>query len=170
LGPDGQHAYFQLLHQGTHLVPADLIGTRRCEVSLPRAQKHHQLVLANLLAQASALSCGRNHDETLAALSASGLPPQEAARLAPHRTFTGNVPVSLLWLDMLDAASLGALIALYEHKVFVQAAIWGIHAYDQWGVELGKAIASAMQAYLARREVPKEMDPAGAATLASLVG
>ncbi|KAI3599723.1 Glucose-6-phosphate isomerase [Cupriavidus necator H850] len=80
------------------------------------------------------------------------------------------MPVSLLWLDMLDAASLGALIALYEHKVFVQAAIWGIHAYDQWGVELGKAIASAMQACLARREVPKEMDPAGAATLASLVG
>ncbi|EYS93156.1 glucose-6-phosphate isomerase [Cupriavidus sp. SK-4] len=170
LGLDGQHAYFQLLHQGTHLVPADLIGTRRCEVPLPQAQKHHQLVLANLLAQASALSCGRTHDETLAALSASGLPPQEAELLAPHRTFPGNVPVSLLWLDTLDAASLGALIALYEHKVFVQAAIWGIHAYDQWGVELGKAIASDMQGCLARREVPKEMDPVGAATLASLVG
>ncbi len=80
------------------------------------------------------------------------------------------MPVSLLWLDTLDAAPLGALIALYEHKVFVQAAIRGIHAYDQWGVELGKAIASDMQGCLARREVPKEMDPVGAATLASLVG
>lgn len=169
LGLDGQHAYFQLLHQGTHLVPADLIGTRRCEVPLPQAQQHHQLVLANLLAQASALSCGRTHEETLAALLACGLPPEEAARLAPHRTFPGNVPVSLLWLDTLDAASLGALIALYEHKVFVQAAIWDIHAYDQWGVELGKTIAAEMQACLTRREAPGGLDPSSKATLAALI-
>ncbi len=168
LGIDGQHAYFQLLHQGKHLVPVDFIGVRHDDTPLPLAQDHHRVVTANLIAQTRALGFGRDHDETLAELLAAGLAPSEAARLAPHRTFPGNVPSHVVWLDRLDPASLGALIALYEHKVFTQAAIWGIHAFDQWGVELGKKAVREVYPLLDGAAIPQTLDPATRETLRAL--
>lgn len=145
LGIDGQHAYFQLLHQGTHRVPVDFIGVTNEDTPLPLAAEHHRVVLLNLRAQAQALAEGRDEASTRALLLAQGLSAAEAAALAPHRSFRGNVPSNLLWLPDLSPQTLGALVALYEHKVFCQAALWGIHAYDQWGVELGKTMAKAME-------------------------
>ncbi len=145
LGIDGQHAYFQLIHQGTHLVPIDFIGLREEHTPLPLAAEHHRVVMLNMQAQAQALAIGRTQEETLDVLLQSGLTAEEAKRLAPHRSFSGNIPSSTVWMDALTPRTLGALIALYEHKVFCQAAIWGIHAYDQWGVELGKTIAKEIE-------------------------
>ena len=148
LGIDGQHAYFQLLHQGQHRVPVEFVGVESEDVALadlPLAAEHHRVVNLNLRAQAEALAKGRGEADTLASLLASGLTEPQAQALVAHRSFPGNVPNSTLWLDALTPSRLGALIALYEHKVFVQAAIWGINAYDQWGVELGKTMAQAME-------------------------
>jgi glucose-6-phosphate isomerase len=145
LGIDGQHAYFQLLHQGTHRVPVEFVGITAEDAPLPLAAEHHRVVNLNLRAQAQALALGRDEAATLAALKAEGLSDADAQALAAQRSFAGNVPSSTLWLDALTPHRLGALIALYEHKVFVQAAIWGINAYDQWGVELGKTMAKAME-------------------------
>ncbi len=129
-GTNGQHAFFQLMHQGTRVVPADFIGF--CQ-SLNPMGDHHDLLTANLLAQTEALAFGRTADEVRAA----GVP--EA--LVAHRTFPGDRPSSTLLVDRLTPASLGRLIALYEHKVAVQAAVWDINAFDQFGVELGKELA-----------------------------
>jgi glucose-6-phosphate isomerase len=148
LGIDGQHAYFQLLHQGQHRVPVEFVGVQSEDVALadlPLAAEHHRVVNLNLRAQAEALAKGRGEADTLASLLASGLTEAQAQALVAHRSFPGNVPNSTLWLDTLSPSRLGSLIALYEHKVFVQAAIWGINAYDQWGVELGKTMAQAME-------------------------
>ena len=145
LGIDGQHAYFQLIHQGTHLVPIDFIGLREEHTPLPLAAEHHRVVMLNMQAQAQALAIGRTQEETLNVLLQNGLTAEVAKRLAPHRSFSGNIPSSSVWMDALTPRTLGALIALYEHKVFCQAAIWGIHAYDQWGVELGKTIAKEIE-------------------------
>ena len=144
LGINGQHAYFQLIHQGRHLVPIDFIGLRTERSPLPLADEHHRVALLNLRAQAQALAIGRNAEETAAALRAEGWSESEVQRLTPHRTYRGNVPSSVLWMDSLTPYTLGSLLALYEHKVFCQAAIWGIHAYDQWGVELGKTVAQQL--------------------------
>ena len=140
-GIDGQHAYFQLLHQGTQRMPIDFIGAQHDATPLPLASEHHRITLLNLRAQAQALATGRTPEATKAMLQAQGL---DAEHLTPHRSFPGNVPSNILWLPKLDPDHLGALIAAYEHKVFYQAAIWGIHAYDQWGVELGKTLAQSM--------------------------
>jgi glucose-6-phosphate isomerase len=145
LGIDGQHAYFQLLHQGTHRVPVEFIGVLSDDTPLPLAAEHHRVVNLNLRAQAQALAVGRTEAETVKALLAEGLDEASAQAMAAQRSFEGNVPCSLIWLDALTPHTLGALIALYEHKVFTQAAIWGINAYDQWGVELGKTMAKAME-------------------------
>lgn len=145
LGIDGQHAYFQLLHQGTHRVPVEFIGVESEDAPVPLAAEHHRVVNLNLRAQAQALAVGRDEAATVAALKAEGLPDDQARAMAAQRSFAGNVPSSTLWLDALTPHRLGALIALYEHKVFVQAAIWGINAYDQWGVELGKTMAKALE-------------------------
>jgi glucose-6-phosphate isomerase len=145
LGNDGQHAYFQLLHQGSHLVPVDFIGVRHGYAGMPLSAEHQRVVLLNMQAQAQALALGRSPEDTLQQLVADGLSLEQARALAPHRSFAGNVPSSTLWMDQLTPYALGALIALYEHKVFCQAAVWGIHAYDQWGVELGKTMALALE-------------------------
>ncbi|QHE87063.1 glucose-6-phosphate isomerase [Hydrogenophaga sp. BPS33] len=144
LGIDGQHAYFQLIHQGMHTVPVDFIGVENEDTPLPMAATHHEVVNLNLRAQAEAMARGRSQADTQAMLQKEGLSAAEARTLAPHRSFEGNIPSHILWLDRLDPARLGALIALYEHKVFTQAAIWRINAYDQWGVELGKTMAKAL--------------------------
>jgi len=145
LGIDGQHAYFQLVHQGRHAIPVDLIGVLSEDTPLPLAAQHHAVVNLNLRAQAQAMALGRTLEQTEAQLLQDGADAETAHALAPHRAFPGDIPSHLIWLDRLDPQRLGALIALYEHKVFCQAAIWGINAFDQWGVELGKSMAKAME-------------------------
>ena len=132
-GTNGQHAFFQLLHQGTRLVPADLIGFNRSNYAHPG---HHDLLMANLFAQGEALAFGRSADEVRAA----GV----AEDLVAHRTFTGNRPTTTILADRLTPSVLGQLIALYEHKVLTQGAIWDVNSFDQWGVELGKSLAQAI--------------------------
>ena len=145
LGMDGQHAFYQLIHQGQHRIAVDFIGVRTDDTPLPLAADHLALVNRNLLAQAEAMARGRSLDDTLALLRRQGMDEAAAQALAPHRRFDGNTPSHVFWLDRLDPASLGALAALFEHKVFCQAALWNINAYDQWGVELGKTLARAME-------------------------
>jgi glucose-6-phosphate isomerase len=140
LGIEGQHAYFQLLHQGQHRVPLDFVGVRVDPTPLPLAPEQHRVVHDNLRAQRLALAQGRDEASTRQLLREQGLDENAVDRLAPHRTYPGNTPSSVLWLDEMTPHHLGALIALYEHKVFCQAALWGICAFDQWGVELGKTL------------------------------
>ena len=130
-GTNGQHAYYQLIHQGTRLIPCDFIGF--CRSLNPRGA-HHDLLASNLFAQTEALAFGKTAEE----VQAEGVPPA----LVPHRTFPGNHPTNTLLLDQLTPALFGKLIALYEHKVFVQGWLWRINSFDQWGVELGKVLAS----------------------------
>ncbi len=142
-GTNGQHAFFQLLHQGTKLVPADFIGF--CRTHNPLGDHHHQL-MANLFAQTQALAFGKTETE----VRAEGV----SEALAPHRTFPGNRPTNTLLLESLTPASFGALIALYEHKVFVQGTVWNVNSFDQWGVELGKALAKRILPELAATDPP----------------
>jgi len=137
-GTNGQHAFYQLIHQGTALVPADFIGFAR---SLNLVGEHHDLLMANFFAQTEALAFGRTEHD----VRAEGGTEEQVA----HRTFEGNRPTNTLLLDELTPYSLGSLIALYEHKVFVQGAIWNINSFDQWGVELGKALAQQISTELA---------------------
>ena len=142
-GTNGQHAFFQLLHQGTDVIPVEfLIAAEPHEVGI---KVHHDLLVANCLAQSQALMKGRTLKEAEAQLIAMGKSKAEAKALAPHRVFAGNRPSITLAYRQLDPATLGRLIALYEHRVFVEATIWGINAYDQWGVELGKELATGLQ-------------------------
>jgi glucose-6-phosphate isomerase len=144
-GSNAQHSFYQLLHQGTRRVTADFVAP--ANGSGPYADQHLE-GLANLLAQADALALGYGPDEARAELAARGLPPAEVARLAPHKVHPGGRASSLLLCERVDPAALGALLALYEHKVFVQAVIWGINPFDQWGVELGKRLAGPVHAAL----------------------
>jgi glucose-6-phosphate isomerase len=130
-GTNGQHAYFQMLHQGTDVVPVEFVAVKKPMHTL---QNHHELLLANVLAQAQALMLGKD--------DANG-----------HKHFTGNRPSTFLLLDELTPASLGALIALQEHRVFTSGAVWGINSFDQWGVELGKVLARDVEARLLKGDV-----------------
>jgi glucose-6-phosphate isomerase len=134
-----------MIHQGTHLVATDFIGVKTEATDLPMAAEHHRVVLLNMKAQAQALAMGRSVEETQTMLAKDGMSEDEAEQLAPHRSYAGNRPSTTLWMQAVTPHSLGALMALYEHKVFYQAAIWGIHAFDQWGVELGKTFAKQTQ-------------------------
>ena len=140
VGTDAQHAFFQALHQGTEVVPVDFIGVLRPDHAEPH---QHQVLLANLLAQSAALLAGRDAAAALAAVPAD-VPATERAMHASHRGFPGNRPSTTFLLDRLDAKAMGVLLALYEHKVYVQSLLWGINAFDQWGVELGKQLASTL--------------------------
>lgn len=141
-GTNGQHAFFQLLHQGTDVVPVEfMIAAKGHE---PDLAHQHQLLIANCLAQSEALMRGRTRDEAHAQLVAGGASETEAGQLAAHKTFPGNRPSITLVYEKLTPSALGRLIALYEHRVFVEAAILGINAFDQWGVELGKELATAL--------------------------
>ncbi|MCL2656422.1 MAG: glucose-6-phosphate isomerase [Betaproteobacteria bacterium] len=141
-GINGQHAYFQLLHQGTHLIPLDFILALKQQDLDP---KHHAILIASCFAQAAALMRGKTGDEVRAELDKAGTTGERTELLIKHKTFEGNRPSSMLLLETLDPLHLGALIALYEHKIFVQGAVWGINSYDQWGVELGKQLASGIE-------------------------
>jgi glucose-6-phosphate isomerase len=145
-GTNGQHAFFQLLHQGTRLVPADFIAPVHSQNPIG---DHHQKLLANFFAQTEALMIGKGAEAVRAELEAAGLPPEEVDALLPHRTFEGNRPTNSILFDRLDPRTLGRLIALYEHKIFVQGVIWNINSFDQWGVELGKQLAKAILPELA---------------------
>ncbi len=140
-GTNGQHAFFQLLHQGTDIVPCDFLVAARPHEAL---SDHHAKLVANCLAQSQAMAFGRTEDEARAAMQAAGLPGDEVDRLAPHRTFPGNRPSITLLYRRLDPRMLGMLTALYEHKVFVQGAVWDVNSFDQWGVELGKELAGGL--------------------------
>jgi glucose-6-phosphate isomerase len=137
-GTNGQHSFYQLIHQGTTLVPCDFIGFHR---SLNPLGDHHDILVANLLAQTEALAFGKTAEE----VAREGVPPE----LVPHRVFPGNRPTTTIFADTLTPATLGALVALYEHSVFTQGTLWGIDSFDQWGVELGKALAARIVPELA---------------------
>jgi glucose-6-phosphate isomerase len=137
-GTNGQHAFYQLIHQGTRLVPCDFIAPVHSHSPLG---DHHEILIANFIAQTEALMLGRSEAE----VRAEGV----AANLVTHKTFPGNRPTTSILLDRLTPRSLGMLIALYEHKIFVQGAVWNVNSFDQWGVELGKKLAKAIQAELA---------------------
>ncbi len=141
-GTNSQHAFFQLLHQGTDIIPVEfLIAAKSHE---PDMANHHELLIANCLAQSDALLTGRSEAEAERQLLAMGRTPAHARALAPHRVFPGNRPSLTLVYPRLTPDVLGSLIALYEHRVFVEAAIWDINAFDQWGVELGKELATQL--------------------------
>ncbi|MEU7069177.1 glucose-6-phosphate isomerase [Streptomyces narbonensis] len=140
-GTNGQHAYYQLIHQGTKVIPADFIGFARPVADLlPGLVAQHDLLMANFFAQTQALAFGKTPEE----VRAEGVPEE----LVPHKTFQGNHPTTTILADALTPSVLGQLIALYEHKVFVQGAIWNIDSFDQWGVELGKVLAKKIEPVL----------------------
>jgi glucose-6-phosphate isomerase len=139
VGANSQHAFFQLLHQGTDIIPVDFVAVRQAREGDPAAQTK---LLANVIAQAEALMVGRPEADVRAELAGRRLSAEAVDALAPQRTFPGNRPSSFLLLERLDPEGLGALLALYEHKTFVEGVLWGINSFDQWGVELGKTLAS----------------------------
>ncbi|MFA6063129.1 MAG: glucose-6-phosphate isomerase [Gallionella sp.] len=137
-GTNGQHAFYQLIHQGTRMIPADFLAPLHSQNPVG---EHHAILLANCFAQTEALMIGKTKDEARAELAATGMPEEQLAALLPHKVFPGNKPTNTLLFDRLDPHTLGMLIALYEQKVFVQGVIWNINSFDQWGVELGKQLA-----------------------------
>jgi glucose-6-phosphate isomerase len=159
-GTNGQHAYYQLLHQGTKLIPADLIGFARPVAGMePELAAQHDLLMANLFAQGQALAFGKTAEE----VRAEGVPEEQV----PHRTFRGNRPTTTVLAPELTPSVLGQLIALYEHKVFVQGAIWNIDSFDQWGVELGKVLAQRVEPALTDGADVPGLDPSTAALVAA---
>jgi glucose-6-phosphate isomerase len=142
-GTNGQHAYYQLIHQGTTLIPADFIGFAHPGNDLG---EHHDLLMANYFAQTEALAFGKTREQ----VEAEGVAPE----LVEHKVFEGNRPTTSIFADRLDPFTLGALVALYEHKVFVQGVIWGVNSFDQWGVELGKVLAKAIAPELVSPDAP----------------
>ncbi|MFF3837224.1 glucose-6-phosphate isomerase [Streptomyces sp. NPDC001930] len=150
-GTNGQHAYYQLIHQGTKVIPADFIGfARPVDDLLPGLVAQHDLLMANFFAQTQALAFGKTPDE----VRAEGVPEE----LVPHKTFQGNHPTTTILADALTPSVLGQLIALYEHKVFVQGAVWNIDSFDQWGVELGKVLAKRIEPVLTEGEGGEDLD------------
>ncbi len=154
-GTNGQHAFYQLIHQGTDVIPVDFLIAANPHESLP---PHHAKLVANVLAQSEALMLGKNKDEVVAELTAQGLSKEQIKALTPHKLFPGNRPSNTLMYSKLTPEVLGSLIALYEHKVFVQGTIWDVNSYDQWGVELGKQLAKALLPKVEGTASPKGHD------------
>lgn len=158
-GTNGQHAYYQLIHQGTKVIPADFIGFARPVADLsPRLVAQHDLLMANFFAQTQALAFGKTPEE----VRAEGVPEE----LVAHKTFRGNHPTTTILADELTPSVLGQLIALYEHKVFVQGAIWNIDSFDQWGVELGKVLAKKIEPVLTAGTGGEQLDSSTATLVA----
>jgi glucose-6-phosphate isomerase len=143
-GTNGQHSFYQLIHQGTRLIPCDFIGFMRSSTPLGN---HHDYLMSNVFAQSEALAFGKTPEQ----VREEGT----AEPIVPHRVMEGNRPSNTILAERLDPQTLGALVALYEHSVFTQGAIWGIDSFDQWGVELGKALAVAIIPELQAEEEPK---------------
>ncbi|HEY5325839.1 MAG TPA: glucose-6-phosphate isomerase, partial [Mucilaginibacter sp.] len=141
-GTNGQHAFYQLIHQGTKLIPCDFIAPAQSHNPLG---EHHNFLLSNFFAQTEALMNGKTKEQVVAELKISGKTDDEIEKLAPFKEFDGNRPTNSILLKKITPRSLGALIAMYEHKIFVQGIIWNIYSFDQWGVELGKQLAVKIQ-------------------------
>jgi glucose-6-phosphate isomerase len=154
-GTNGQHAFYQLIHQGTKLVPADFLAPT--ETQNPMGE-HHKILLSNFFAQTEALMKGKTEDEARAELVATGMDPAAVEELLPHKVFEGNRPTNAIFFKKLDPRTLGTLIALYEHKIFVQGIIWQINSFDQWGVELGKQLAQVILPELEGDDLAKAHD------------
>merc|ERR1712183_1199671 len=144
-GTNGQHAFYQLIHQGTRIIPCDFIAPVKSHNSPRDGRLHHTILLSNFLAQTEALMRGKDRDQVVAELKKAGKSQSEIERIAPHKEFTGNRPTNSITVDQINPFTLGALIAMYEHKIFTQGVIWDINSYDQWGVELGKELAKAIE-------------------------
>lgn len=142
VGINGQHAFYQMLHQGTDIIPADFIGSVTPNIAV---EGHHDALMANFFAQTQALMLGSDAEQVRRELSTKGVSPARIEEIVEHKVHRGNRPTNTLLLNKVDARTLGALIALYEHKIFVQGIIWRIHSFDQWGVELGKVLAAGIQ-------------------------
>lgn len=140
-GTNGQHAFYQLIHQGTKVIPCDFIAPIQTQNPIGH---HHDILLSNFFAQTEALMKGKTADEVRSELSASGMTGEKLEELIPHKVFTGNRPTNSIMFKKVDPFTLGCLIALYEHKIFTQGIIWNINSFDQWGVELGKQLAKAI--------------------------
>jgi len=162
VGSNGQHAFFQQLHQGPQVVPTEFIVVRQTHVDGPEPQ-----LWANALAQSRALMVGKSEAEACAEMVASGMAEAEAARLAPHKTFPGNRPSTIIAMDRVTPQTLGALIALFEHKTFVEGILWDVNSFDQWGVELGKSMARSVM--MAASGGDEALDPSTRALLDHLV-
>ena len=155
IGIRGQHAFYQLLHQGTQFIPADFLVAME---NKKNNKQHHRALLANVFAQAEALMRGRTEQEAREEMQKQGLPEQKINSLLPYRIFDGNKPSNTLLYKTTDAKTLGALIALYEHKIFVQGVIWNINSFDQWGVELGKQLANCIIDQLKEQDMVSNHD------------
>ncbi|KAL0811716.1 hypothetical protein ABMA28_009158 [Loxostege sticticalis] len=143
-GTNGQHAFYQLIHQGTRLIPCDFIAPAQTHNPISGGV-HHKILLANFLAQTEALMKGKSSDEAKAELEKSGMAPEAVAKILPHKVFLGNRPTNSIVVKKVTPFTLGAMIAMYEHKIFTQGIIWDINSFDQWGVELGKQLAKAIE-------------------------
>ncbi|TNC99059.1 MAG: glucose-6-phosphate isomerase [Gallionellaceae bacterium] len=154
-GTNGQHAYYQLIHQGTQMIPADFIAPARSQHPIG---EHHATLLSNYFAQAEALMKGKTAAEARAELESSGMDAAAIEILLPHKVFAGNKPTNSIMFDLLTPRTLGRLVALYEHKIFVQGIIWNLNSYDQWGVELGKQLAAHIQPELRGAETVTSHD------------
>ncbi|PDT82232.1 glucose-6-phosphate isomerase [Sinorhizobium sp. BJ1] len=166
-GTNGQHAFYQLIHQGTDIIPAEfMIAANGHEKDL---RHQHQLLIANCMAQSEALMKGRTLAEAKAQLTSKGMDEAKADKIAPHRVFTGNRPSLTFVYDQLDPFALGRLIALYEHRVFVEGALFNINSFDQWGVELGKELATGLLPVLEGRESADGHDSSTAGLVAALL-
>jgi glucose-6-phosphate isomerase len=140
-GTNGQHAFFQLIHQGTRFIPADFLAPA---VSHNPIGDHHNILLSNFFAQTEALMNGKTEKEVIAELKKEGKSDEEIVQLTPHKVFEGNKPTNSILFKKLTPRTLGSLIAMYEHKIFVQGVVWNIFSFDQWGVELGKQLAKTI--------------------------
>jgi glucose-6-phosphate isomerase len=171
-GTNGQHAFYQLLHQGTRLVPADFLVAMEPDWPLPgtppalasQLRDQHLVLVANAIAQTEALMVGKTLEEVRKELAAQKLGEERIAALAPHKVFEGNRPTTTITFPRLDPRTLGKLLALYEHRIFVQGTIWNVNSFDQWGVELGKQLAKAIEAEL-RGGPPGKHDASTAALI-----
>ncbi|MDP3403367.1 MAG: glucose-6-phosphate isomerase [Brevundimonas sp.] len=163
-GTNGQHAFFQQIHQGPQIVPAEFVIVARTHAEAPESP-----LWSNALAQGQALMLGKTTDQARAELIAAGADSAEADRLAPHKTFPGNRPSTAIVMERLTPATLGALLALYEHKTFVEGVIWDINSFDQWGVELGKVLAKAILSDVAAGGPSAALDPSTAALMSRLM-
>lgn len=164
-GTNGQHAFFQQIHQGPQIVPAEFVIVAKTHADAPESP-----LWSNALAQGQALMLGKTTEAAKAEGLAQGLSEDEATRLAPHRTFTGNRPSTAILMDRLTPETLGALLALYEHKTFVEGVIWDINSFDQWGVELGKVLAKAILKDVDAGGPSADLDPSTAALMTRLMG
>ena len=158
-GTNGQHAFYQLIHQGTQIVPCDFLMPVHSHYAIGKnGYAHHKILLANFLAQTQSLMLGKTPEQARAELEKQGMSGDALEKLLPHKVFEGNRPSTSILFDKLTPNTLGKLIALYEHKIFVQGIIWDINSYDQWGVEYGKQIAQEILPLLTNDEVITSFD------------